>query len=152
MNDHLESTETLADIGELALIQRLKPFCAKGAIGDDAALTPLTPNHQLVTTTDMLTDGVHFSDRTTPPLHHRLASHRRQPLRPRRHGSHPPPPSPSPSASPATPPGPGSNPYTEASPLASPPTAAKSSAATCANPPNAPSPSPPLAKSSLTRP
>lgn len=59
--------ETIADIGELALIERLKAFCAEGAIGDDAALMTVQPGHTLVVTTDMLTDTVHFSDRTTPP-------------------------------------------------------------------------------------
>jgi thiamine-monophosphate kinase len=62
-----EAFETIADIGELALIERLKGFCAAGAIGDDAALMAVQPGHKLVVTTDMLTDGVHFSDRTTPP-------------------------------------------------------------------------------------
>ncbi len=59
--------ETIADIGELALIERLKTFCAEGAIGDDAALMTVQPGYRLVVTSDMLTDGVHFSDRTTPP-------------------------------------------------------------------------------------
>ncbi|EDX85325.1 thiamine-monophosphate kinase [Synechococcus sp. PCC 7335] len=58
---------TVADIGELALIERLKPYCATGAIGDDAATLNIRPNHKLVTTTDMLVEAVHFSDRTTPP-------------------------------------------------------------------------------------
>jgi thiamine-monophosphate kinase len=59
--------QTIADIGELALIERLKAFCAAGAIGDDAALMTVQPGHRLVVTSDMLTEGVHFSDRTTPP-------------------------------------------------------------------------------------
>jgi len=58
---------TIADIGELALIERLEPFCEKGAIGDDAALMRLKAHHQLVVTTDMLTENVHFSGNTTPP-------------------------------------------------------------------------------------
>jgi len=60
-------TETIGDIGELALIERLKPFCAVDAIGDDAALMSVRSGHQLVVTTDVLVEGVHFSDRTTPP-------------------------------------------------------------------------------------
>ena len=60
-------TRTIGDIGELALIERLKPFCATDAIGDDAALLSVRPNHKLVVTTDVLVEGVHFSDRTTPP-------------------------------------------------------------------------------------
>jgi thiamine-monophosphate kinase len=59
--------ETIADIGERALIERLKAFCAAGAIGDDAALMTVQPGHTLVVSSDMLTDTVHFSDRTTPP-------------------------------------------------------------------------------------
>jgi len=60
-------SNTIADLGELALIEKLKPFCADGAIGDDAALMNTRPNHSLVVTTDMLTENVHFSGRTTPP-------------------------------------------------------------------------------------
>ncbi len=61
------ASETIADIGELALIERLRPYCAADAIGDDAAILTVRPNHQLVITTDVLVDSVHFSDRTTPP-------------------------------------------------------------------------------------
>ncbi|MEL6158959.1 MAG: thiamine-phosphate kinase [Cyanobacteria bacterium J06554_11] len=60
-------SNTIADLGELALIEKLKPFCADGSIGDDAALMQASPNHDLVVTTDMLTENVHFSGRTTPP-------------------------------------------------------------------------------------
>lgn len=61
------SSNTIADIGELALIERLKDFCAKGAIGDDAAIMDVTSGYRLVVTTDMLTENVHFSGSTTPP-------------------------------------------------------------------------------------
>ncbi len=61
------SPETIADIGELALIEQLRPYCAADAIGDDAAILSVRPDHQLVVTTDVLVDTVHFSDRTTPP-------------------------------------------------------------------------------------
>ncbi|NJM99463.1 MAG: thiamine-phosphate kinase [Phormidesmis sp. RL_2_1] len=57
---------TIADLGELALIERLKPFCAEGVVGDDAALLVVASGYELVVTTDVLIDGVHFSDRTTP--------------------------------------------------------------------------------------
>ncbi|MEO0648694.1 MAG: AIR synthase related protein, partial [Cyanobacteria bacterium J06650_10] len=60
-------SNTIADLGELALIEKLKPFCADGSIGDDAASMAVRPNHNLVVTTDMLTENVHFSGRTTPP-------------------------------------------------------------------------------------
>ena len=59
--------ETIAEIGELALIERLKAFCPAGVVGDDAALMKVQPGYELAVTTDMLTEGVHFSDRTTPP-------------------------------------------------------------------------------------
>ncbi len=59
---------TVAEIGELALIERIKPFCAEGMIGDDAALISFEPGCQLVVTTDVLVETVHFSDRTTPPF------------------------------------------------------------------------------------
>lgn len=57
---------TVADIGEMALIQRLQPFCAVDLIGDDAAVLS-AHDADWVVTTDVLVDGVHFSDRTTPP-------------------------------------------------------------------------------------
>ncbi|MEM9092942.1 MAG: AIR synthase related protein [Cyanobacteria bacterium P01_F01_bin.53] len=64
---HLTSENlTIADIGELALIERLKPFCAEGEIGDDAALMDLQSDHKLVVTTDMLTENVHCGDYTMP--------------------------------------------------------------------------------------
>ena len=59
---------TVAELGELALIERLKPYCAAGSVGDDAALMTVDPGHKLVVTTDVLVDTVHFSDRTTPPF------------------------------------------------------------------------------------
>lgn len=60
-------SNTIADLGELALIEKLKPFCADGSVGDDAASMSISPNHRLVVTTDMLTENVHFSGQTTPP-------------------------------------------------------------------------------------
>ena len=57
--------ETIAEIGELALIERLKPYCAE--VGDDGALVTVEPGYRLVVTTDVLVEGVHFSDHTTPP-------------------------------------------------------------------------------------
>lgn len=57
---------TVADIGELGLLKRLQPFCASDLIGDDAAVLPTSSeivSH--VITTDVLVEGVHFSERTT---------------------------------------------------------------------------------------
>ncbi len=66
-SDHSPSV-TIAEMGELALIERLKPFCAEGMVGDDAALIDVEPGYRLVVTTDVLVETVHFSDRTTPPF------------------------------------------------------------------------------------
>ncbi|MGF1522237.1 MAG: thiamine-phosphate kinase [Leptolyngbyaceae cyanobacterium] len=57
---------TVADIGELGLLERLQPFCDADLLGDDAAVLPASSEPQsTVITTDILVDGVHFSDRTT---------------------------------------------------------------------------------------
>lgn len=57
----------IREIGEQGLLALLQQFCPSGMIGDDAAVLAVKPNHQLIITTDVLIDGVHFSDRTTPP-------------------------------------------------------------------------------------
>jgi len=56
---------TLATIGEFGLIDRIAAHVAGGngvitGIGDDAAVTALTPGMQLLTSTDMLLEEVHF--------------------------------------------------------------------------------------------
>lgn len=58
---------TAAELGEQQLLQRLYRFCSPGLVGDDAAVLTPRPGHQIVVTTDMLVDGIHFSDRTTSP-------------------------------------------------------------------------------------
>lgn len=58
---------TIADLGEPGLLTLLQSFCPAGVVGDDAALLDVAPGQRLVVTTDVLVDGVHFSDRTTPP-------------------------------------------------------------------------------------
>jgi thiamine-monophosphate kinase len=55
------------DIGEQGLLERLQRFCPAEIIGDDAAVISSSPEQSLVVTTDMLVDGVHFSDATTSP-------------------------------------------------------------------------------------
>jgi thiamine-monophosphate kinase len=56
------------DIGEQGLLERLQLFCPPDVVGDDAAVVPSPELGQsLVVTTDVLVDGVHFSDRTTTP-------------------------------------------------------------------------------------
>jgi thiamine-monophosphate kinase len=55
------------DIGEQGLLARLQRFCPPEIIGDDAAVLVTAPGQSLVVTTDVLVDGVHFSDVTTSP-------------------------------------------------------------------------------------
>ncbi|OLT61003.1 thiamine-monophosphate kinase [Moorena bouillonii] len=56
--------ELLKDIGEQRLLERLQPFCPPGIVGDDGAVIPPPESGQsLVITTDVLVNGVHFSDR-----------------------------------------------------------------------------------------
>jgi thiamine-monophosphate kinase len=55
------------DIGEKGLLERLQRFCPPQVVGDDAAVITTQVGQSLVVTTDMLVDGVHFSDRTTSP-------------------------------------------------------------------------------------
>lgn len=55
------------DIGEQGVLQLLFPFCPPGVVGDDAAVLAGLGTRSLVVTTDVLVEGVHFSDRTTPP-------------------------------------------------------------------------------------
>jgi thiamine-monophosphate kinase len=66
VNNNL-SNLLVRDIGEQGLLARLQKFCPQEIIGDDAAVLNTTPGQSLVVTTDMLIDGVHFSDVTTSP-------------------------------------------------------------------------------------
>jgi thiamine-monophosphate kinase len=59
------SQETLADLGEWELIRRLGAFAPPDQFADDAALLPATGDSQLVVNTDVLVEGIHFSDATT---------------------------------------------------------------------------------------
>lgn len=59
--------QTISEIGELGLLERLFQFCPAHVVGDDGAVMDLPPGQRLVVTTDVLVDGVHFSDRTTAP-------------------------------------------------------------------------------------
>lgn len=58
---------TVGDLGEQGLLQRLQGYCPPEIIGDDGAIIPLATSASLVVTTDILVDGIHFSDRTTSP-------------------------------------------------------------------------------------
>ncbi|HEY9615177.1 AIR synthase related protein, partial [Allocoleopsis sp.] len=67
MSDELSSL-LVRDIGEQGLLERLQRFCPRDIVGDDAAVLSFPESGQsLVVTTDVLVDGVHFSDRTTSP-------------------------------------------------------------------------------------
>ncbi|EAZ91078.1 thiamine-phosphate kinase [Crocosphaera chwakensis] len=57
----------IKDIGEQGLLKKLKSFCPHDIIGDDAAVLSIDPQQQLVVTTDVLVDKIHFSQTTTPP-------------------------------------------------------------------------------------
>jgi thiamine-monophosphate kinase len=56
----------IASLGEQGLLSRIAKFCPAGMIGDDGAVLSIAPGHELIVTTDVLVDGCHFSDRTTP--------------------------------------------------------------------------------------
>jgi thiamine-monophosphate kinase len=66
VNSDLSSQE-VKDIGEQGLLERLQRFCPPEIIGDDAAVLVTAPEQSLVVTTDVLVDGVHFSNLTTSP-------------------------------------------------------------------------------------
>ncbi|MEB3307810.1 MAG: thiamine-phosphate kinase [Cyanobacteriota bacterium] len=59
--------ETLADLGEWELIRRLGDFAPPGQFADDAALVNKAGFGRLVLNTDLLVEGVHFSEATTKP-------------------------------------------------------------------------------------
>lgn len=55
------------DLGEQGLLAQLQHFCPADIVGDDAAVLLFPAGQNLVVTTDVLVDKVHFSDRTTSP-------------------------------------------------------------------------------------
>ena len=60
-------TKTIKNLGEQGLLKIFRQYCSE-VVGDDAAAMGATlSEHQMVVTTDMLIDGVHFSDHTTSP-------------------------------------------------------------------------------------
>lgn len=63
----MENPQTIAELGELGLLERLFRYCPGDVVGDDGAVVALPAGRHLVVTTDVLVEGVHFSDRTTAP-------------------------------------------------------------------------------------
>ena len=57
-------TQTLADLGEAELLRRLARFAPPGQFDDDTAQLQQPPRDLLVNT-DVLVEGIHFSDTTT---------------------------------------------------------------------------------------
>ncbi len=55
----------ISELGERGLLKLIQPYCLPNTIGDDGAIVHPPPDCELVITTDVLVDGVHFSDRTT---------------------------------------------------------------------------------------
>ena len=53
------------EIGEQGLLKLVQSFCPADCVGDDAAVLTTHPGRSLVITTDVLIDGVHFSEQTT---------------------------------------------------------------------------------------
>ena len=58
---------TVKEIGEQGLLAKLQRFCPTDIIGDDGAVLTLLADQNLVVTTDVLVDKVHFSEQTTSP-------------------------------------------------------------------------------------
>jgi thiamine-monophosphate kinase len=54
----------ICEIGEAGLLKLIFPYCLSGTVGDDAAVLAFV-GENLVVTTDVLVDRVHFSDQTT---------------------------------------------------------------------------------------
>lgn len=55
----------IKDLGEQGILQIVQKFCPPDIIGDDGAILNFPNSRNLVVTSDMLVDDVHFSDRTT---------------------------------------------------------------------------------------
>jgi thiamine-monophosphate kinase len=62
------NSQLIKDLGEQGLLKLIQPYCVPNSIGDDGAIVRVAADCELVVTTDVLVDGVHFSDRTTTPF------------------------------------------------------------------------------------
>jgi thiamine-monophosphate kinase len=58
----------ISDLGESGLLKLIQPYCLPNTIGDDGAIVHPPAGCELIITTDVLVDQVHFSDRTTTPF------------------------------------------------------------------------------------
>ncbi len=58
----------ISDLGEQGILRLIQPYCLPNTIGDDGAILHPPAGCELVVTTDILVDGLHFSDRTTTPF------------------------------------------------------------------------------------
>lgn len=56
------------DMGESGLLALVQRYCPASVVGDDAAVLSLPIGQNLVVTTDLLVDGVHFSEQTMSPV------------------------------------------------------------------------------------
>lgn len=71
----------IKDIGEFGLIERIHTKAGRSSypvvigIGDDASVLDVGPRNQVVTTTDMLVEGVHFRRETIDPFDLGFKSH-----------------------------------------------------------------------------
>lgn len=63
----MSDSPQLQDLGEQALLKRVQAFCPPLVIGDDGAVIAPGAGQELVVTTDLLVEAVHFSDATTAP-------------------------------------------------------------------------------------
>lgn len=52
---------TVAQVGELGVLAQIRQFAPPDTLADDGAVVAIRPGHQLVVSTDVLVDGVHFS-------------------------------------------------------------------------------------------
>ncbi|HIK38501.1 MAG TPA: thiamine-phosphate kinase [Geminocystis sp. M7585_C2015_104] len=66
----------IKDIGEQGLLKRLFAYCDRDKNGDDGAILSVSKGKQLVVSTDLLVEGVHFSSKTLTPeaIGHRAAT------------------------------------------------------------------------------
>lgn len=63
MNNNLK---TVQELGEQGILSQVQKFSPRKIVGDDGAWLKTEPDKLLVVTTDLLVEGVHFSERTTP--------------------------------------------------------------------------------------